>query len=190
MKKKNVCVYCSSSNHLSENFYQAASELGEKLAKSGYNLVYGGSTCGCMGKIAQSVLDNGGEVIGVIPERIQNMGLSHPKISKLIITKDMRDRKATMEEISDMFVALPGSFGTLEEISEIIVAKQLSFHKKAVVFLNTDNFYAPLFEMFEKYYKLGFAKEMNRELYFIAENADETVNYLNTYTAKDFVFKY
>lgn len=190
MKKKNVCVYCSSSNYLDEKFYGVASELGEKLAKSGYNLVYGGSTCGCMGKVAESILKSGGEVIGVIPERIQNMGLSHPQLSELIITKDMRERKAKMEELSDMFIALPGSFGTLEEISEIIVAKQLSYHNKAVVFLNFENFYGPLFEMYEKYYKYGFAKEANRELYFIADNTDEAVNYLNNYRAKEFVFKY
>jgi len=190
MTKKNICVYCSSSNYLDEKFYIAAYELGEKMALSGYNLVYGGTTVGTMGKVAEGVLKNGGEVIGVIPHRIEKMGLSHPNASKVIVTKDMRDRKAKMEELADMFIALPGSFGTLEEISEIIVGKQLSYHNKAIVFLNVDNFYQPLFEMFEKYYKLGFAKEANRELYFIANNTDEAINYLNKYQPKEFVFKY
>jgi len=190
MNKQNICVYCSSSNGLDKKFYDAASKLGEKIAKEGFNLVYGGTIVGTMGKVAEGVLNNGGEVIGVIPERIEQMGLKHPNASKVIVTKDMRDRKAKMEELADMFIALPGSFGTLEEISEIIVGKQLSFHNKAIVFLNIDGFYDPLFELFEKYYKLGFAKEMNRELYHISNSIDETIEYLKSYKAKEFVFKY
>ena len=190
MKRKNICVYCSSSNYLDDKFYTAASELGREIALSGFNLVYGGTTVGSMGKVAEAVLKNGGEVIGVIPEKIEKMGLKHPNASKVIITEDMRERKAKMEELSDMFIALPGSFGTLEEISEIIVGKQLAFHNKAIVFLNIDNFYEPLFEMFEKYYKLGFAKEINRDLYHISDTVKDTMNYLKSYEAKEFVFKY
>jgi len=190
MKKKNICVYCSSSNHLNEKFYSVATEFGEKIAKEGFNLVYGGTIVGTMGKVAEGVLKYGGEVIGVIPERIEQMGLKHPNASKVIVTKDMRERKAKMEELSDMFVALPGSFGTLEEISEIIVGKQLSFHNKAIVFLNVDGFYEPLFEMFENYYKLGFANEMNRDLYYISETVDDAVRYMKSYKAKEFIFKY
>lgn len=190
MKQKNICVYCSSSNYLEQKFYSVAEEIGEKMAKSGYNLVYGGTTIGCMGKVAENVIKYGGEVIGVIPKRIEEKGLTHPNASKVIITKDMRERKAKMEELADMFIALPGSFGTLEEISEIIVAKQLSYHQKAIVFLNVDEFYKPLFDMFEKYYKLGFAREANRELYHISNNVDDALEYLKSYKAKEFIFKY
>lgn len=190
MNKQNLCVYCSSSNYLEEKFYSAAFDFGEKAAKAGFNLVYGGTVAGTMGKVAEGVLKNGGEIIGVIPERIEQMGLKHPSASKVIVTKDMRERKAKMEELADMFVALPGSFGTLEEISEIIVGKQLSYHCKAIVFLNIYGFYNSLFEMFEKYYKLGFAKEINRDLYHISDTADEAIQYLKTYKAKEFVFKY
>eukprot|EP00833_Pecoramyces_ruminatium_P011368 jgi/Orpsp1_1/1185400/evm.model.c7180000093585.1 len=164
--KKNICVYCSSSNSLDDKYYKLALETGEAIAKEGYNLVYGGSTRGCMGKVAEGVLKNGGSVTGIIPEGIVNRGIVSPEGIELVVTKDMNDRKQLMEEKADIFLALPGSFGTLDEIIQVIVTKQLSYHNKAVIFLNLDDYYKPLFDMFENFYKFGFANENNRQLYF------------------------
>ena len=188
--KKNICVYCSSSNNLDEKYYRLAQELGHKIASKGYGLVYGGTIVGCMGQVANAVIHNGGEAIGVIPELIESKGLGHPELAKIIITKDMRERKATMEEHSNIFLANPGGFGTFEEIFEILVAKQLGYHKKAVIFLNLDDYYTPLFQMFENIYREKFAKEQSRELYYIADSIDEVFDYISTYEEKDFIMKW
>ncbi len=189
-KKKTVCVYCSSSNNLDEKFYKVSEELGERLALNGYNMVYGGTTVGMMGVIANNALKNGAEVIGVIPERIAEFGLKHPDLAKVIITKDMRERKATMEKYADIFVAMPGGFGTFEEIFEIIVAKQLNYHNKPIVFVNFDGYYDNMLKMFDTVYENRFAKEEMKSLYFVANNLDEMFDYIKSYAPKEFVHKW
>ncbi|MBQ3641696.1 TIGR00730 family Rossman fold protein [bacterium] len=188
--KKRICVYCSSSKRLKENFYNAAKELGYKIAKNGYDMVYGGSTCGMMGIIADNALANGADVLGVIPKRIEAMGVTHPELANIIVTEDMRSRKAKMEEYADAFVAMPGGFGTFEEIFEIIVAKQLSYHNKPIVFVNIDGYYDNLFKMFETVYENNFAYDFTRDLYFIAKNIDEMFEYIENYVPKVVEFKY
>ena len=187
---KNICVYCSSSEYLDEKFYNIAYELGEKIAKNGDTLVYGGSNCGCMGKVANGVLANNGKVVGIIPQAIVDKGVTSPVSSEIIISKDMNDRKQMMEQKADIFIALPGSFGTMDEIFQVIVTKQLSYHSKGIIFINVDNYYQPLFDMIENFYKYGFAREFNRELYYICDNVDDAINYCNNYVEKEFVFKY
>lgn len=188
--EKNICVYCSSSNYLDEKYYKLAQALGEKIANNGYGLVYGGTIVGCMGQIANSVIHHGGKVLGVVPQRIADAGLSHPELAKIIITKDMRERKAKMEANSEIFIAIPGGFGTFEEIFEIIVAKQLGYHQKPIIFLNLDGFYDPLFQMFENVYREKFTKEESRDLYFITNNIDEIFTYIANYKEKEFVHKW
>ena len=189
-KKKTLCIYCSSSNDLPEKFYKISKELGEMLAQKGYNMVYGGSTRGMMGTIADNALKNGAEVIGVMPEKFQDWGLQQPNLTKLIITKDMRERKATMEKHADAFIAMPGGFGTFEEIFEILVAKQLNYHNKPVIFMNFDGYYDNMFKMFDTLYQNNFAKQETKTLYFIANTLDEMFDYIQNYQAKEFVMKW
>lgn len=189
-KKKTLCIYCSSSNDLPEKFYKISKELGEMLAQKGYNMVYGGSTRGMMGTIADNALKNGAEVIGVMPEKFQDWGLQQPNLTKLIITKDMRERKATMEKHADAFIAMPGGFGTFEEIFEILVAKQLNYHNKPVIFMNFDGYYDNMFKMFDTVYQNNFAKQETKTLYFIANTLDEMFDYIQKYQAKEFVMKW
>ena len=189
-KKKTLCIYCSSSNDLPEKFYKISKELGEMLAQKGYNMVYGGSTRGMMGTIADNALKNGAEVIGVMPEKFQDWGLQQPNLTKLIITKDMRERKATMEKHADAFIAMPGGFGTFEEIFEILVAKQLNYHSKPVIFMNFDGYYDNMFKMFDTVYQNNFAKQETKTLYFIANTLDEMFDYIQKYQAKEFVMKW
>lgn len=188
--KQTLCIYCSSSNFLDEKFYIFAKEFGEKLGKNGYNMVYGGTTVGMMGVIANNALKTGAEVTGVIPERIASFGLKHPDLAKVIITKDMRERKATMEKHADAFIALPGGFGTFEEIFEILVAKQLGYHNKPVIFFNFDGFYDNMFKMFETVYINKFAKEEVRNLYYTASNIDEMYEYLKSYKPVEIALKW
>ncbi|MCD7879175.1 MAG: TIGR00730 family Rossman fold protein [Candidatus Gastranaerophilales bacterium] len=181
INKKNICIYCSSSNYLPEKFYILGQKLGERLANEQYNMVYGGTTEGLMGVIANNAILNGAMVTGVIPERIASFGLKHPNLAKVIVTKDMRERKATMEKLSDIFIAAPGGFGTFEEIFEMLVAKQLGYHTKPVIFLNYDNYYKNMLNMFDTLYENKFAKEETKSLYFIASNLDELFDYIKNY---------
>lgn len=188
--KKTICVYCSSSNNLPEKFYVFSKELGEKIGKNGYNMVYGGTTVGMMGVIANNALENGADVIGVIPEKIASFGLKHPALAKVIVTKDMRERKATMEQYADVFVCAPGGFGTFEEVFEILVAKQLCYHDKPIIFMNFDNYYSDMFKMFDTVYVNRFAKEEMKSLYYIATSADDMFDYIKTYQPMEFVHKW
>lgn len=189
-EKKTICVYCSSSNNLAEKFYVFSRELGQKIAKNGYDMVYGGTTVGMMGVIAGSALENGAMVTGVIPERIASFGLKHPALARVVVTKDMRERKAAMEKYSDIFAAAPGGFGTFEEVFEILVAKQLGYHNKPVIFLNFDNYYENMFKMFDTVYENRFAKDEMKSLYFIANNIDEMFEYIKNYVPKEIVLKW
>ncbi len=188
--KKRICVYCSSSNYLPEKFYQFSQELGQKIGQNGYNMVYGGTMVGMMGVIANNAIENGAEVVGVIPERIASFGLKHPSLAKVIVTKDMRERKATMEKYADIFVSAPGGFGTFEEVFEILVAKQLGYHNKPIIFLNFDNYYENMFKMFDTLYENNFAKEEMKSLYFIANTIDEMFDYIKSYIPKDIALKW
>lgn len=189
--KKTVCVYCSSSNDLPKKYYEFARELGEKIGKNDYNMVYGGTVVGLMGVIADNALRNGADVTGVIPERIASFGLKHPDLANVIVTKDMRERKATMEKLSDIFVAAPGGFGTFEEIFEILVAKQLSYHDKPVIFLNFDGYYDNMFKMFDTVYEQNFAKQEIKSLYHVSNDIDEMFQYIKSYTPpKEIVLKW
>ena len=182
---KNICVYCSSGNYINQKYFVAAKEFGEKIAKFGYGLVYGGSSLGLMGEVANTAHNHGAKVLGVVPEKIFNSKIEFSKEIELIITKDMRERKMTMEHNADAFVALPGGFGTLEEVSEIIVAKQLGYHFKPIVFLNVDGFYDKLFEFFEVFYDEKFAHGNCSELFYKAKDVDDALNYIKNYKIID-----
>ena len=188
--KKRICVYCSSSNYLPEKFYIFAKELGEKIAKNNYDMVYGGTTVGMMGVIASNAQSNGSHVIGVIPERIASFGLKNLELSEIITTKDMRERKATMEKYADVFVAAPGGFGTFEEVFEILVAKQLGYHKKPIIFLNFDGYYDNMLKMFATVYENHFAKQEMKSLYCIIDSIDDMFDYIKDYEPKEIVLKW
>ncbi len=188
--KKTICVYCSSSNNLPEKYYVMSKELGEKIALNNYNMVYGGTTVGMMGVIANNALENGSEVVGVIPERIASFGLKHPALAKVVVTKDMRERKATMEKFADVFIAAPGGFGTFEEVFEILVAKQLGYHDKPIIFLNFENYYENMLKMFDTLYENKFAKEEMKSLYYVANTVDDVFEYIKNYKPMEFVYKW
>ena len=178
---KNICVYCSSSRNIDKKYFYVAKELGEKIAKNGLGLVYGGSTLGLMGEVALNAQKCGAPVLGIVPEKIYNTTIEFPKDIELVITKDMRERKKTMELKSDAFIAMPGGFGTLEEVSEIIVSKQLGYHYKPIVFLSVNGYYNKLFELFENFYSENFAQGNCKEIYYKADNVDDALNYIMNY---------
>jgi uncharacterized protein (TIGR00730 family) len=187
---KNICVFCSSSDHLPEKYYEAAKELGTVIGISGDNIVYGGTSVGLMHAAAFATKQSGGKVIGVIPELIQSKGIASDYADELIVTTDMKERKEVIREKSDAFIALPGSFGTLEEIMEVITLKQLAYHSKAIVFVDVDGFYAALKAQFDMQYQEKFANESFRKMYVFVDNAEEALDYINKYSVTDQVAKW
>ena len=186
---KNVCVFASSSNNLAKSFYQDAAELGKLLGRLNMNIVYGGSRLGMMYACASEVKNNGGKIIGVMPQRLYDLGCGNPEdCSEFYITTGMRERKAKMDEISDAVITLAGGFGTLEEISEMIVQKQLGYNKKPIILLNTENYYDKLVEFFDTIIKHKFAKTETSSLYYIAQTPADAVDYLKSYEPNELVF--
>lgn len=179
---KNICVFASSSNKLDKAFYQDAEKLGTLMGQNGMNIVYGGSRLGMMYACASAVKSNGGHIIGVMPQRLYDMGFGNSEdCDDFILTSGMRERKAKMDEISEGVVALPGGFGTLEEISEMIVQKQLGYNNKPIVMLNTNGFYDNLVSFFESIIDNNFAKQETNKLFYLAKTPEEVVNYIQEY---------
>ncbi|MGD9581683.1 MAG: TIGR00730 family Rossman fold protein [Vampirovibrionia bacterium] len=178
---KTICIYCSSSDAVDTTYFETAIKLSEIMAKRNHKLVYGGASVGLMGTLAKTIHKNGGYTIGIMPEGLADKGISFENCDEFIVTKNMRDRKATMEDMSEAFIALPGGFGTLEELMEIITGKQLSFHTKAIVILNTNGFYDKLIELFEQIYSENFAKSVYKELYYVTDDPLKAIEYIENY---------
>ncbi|MFA5326275.1 MAG: TIGR00730 family Rossman fold protein [Prolixibacteraceae bacterium] len=186
----NICVFSSSSNAIAEVYVNDAIDLARIIGQSGFCLVNGGSNVGLMDVVTREAGKNGAKTIGVIPEKLRDFNLASLHAHEIIVSGDMMERKAKMRELSDAFIAMAGGFGTLEEILEVITLKQLGYHSKAIVFINTNNFYNDLFMQFEKSYDEKFAKENYRKLYFIAENAARAIDYIVNYKPEEAVNKW
>ena len=155
---KAICVYCGSSSGNHPAYLEKARKLGEVMASEGLTLVYGGSKIGLMGKLADSVLEKGGRVVGVLPEALKTKEVAHPRLQELHIVKNMHERKAKMADLSDAFIALPGGFGTMDEVMEMITWNQLGFQAKPIGFLNVEGYYDKLFDFLWSLTSQGFVK--------------------------------
>ena len=180
---KNICVYCSSSNHVDKKFFIAAQELGAKIVQKGYGLVYGGTNTGLMGEIAKAVCSLNGKVIGIIPQKIKDHGLAFDCVSELIITENMRQRKELMERHSDIFIAMPGGFGTLEELFEILTSGQLGFHSKPVAIINVNGFYDNLKKQLDFMVNEKMLLEPHAKIAQFVNTPEDALEALNNYTA-------
>jgi len=156
---KKICVFCGSSNGNSSIYLEAAQQLGNELVKNGYGLVYGGASVGLMGAVADSVLDLGGEVVGVIPQSIADMEVAHTGLTSLEVVDDMHQRKARMMQLADGFIAMPGGLGTLEELFEVLTWSQLRLHQKPSALLNLGGYYDTLLDFLSHTSEQGFSKQ-------------------------------
>ncbi|MEI9406165.1 TIGR00730 family Rossman fold protein [Mesorhizobium argentiipisi] len=162
---RSVCVYCGSSPGRDEAYIKAGHILGRSLAKSGLRLIYGGGTKGIMGAVAEGALKAGGKVTGIIPRFLINKEATETaldKLDELLITDNMHERKHSMFEKSDAFVALPGGIGTVEEIVEIMTWGQLGHHRKPIVFANVKGFWDPMLTLIEHMSEEGFIHTAHR----------------------------
>ena len=173
MTNRHVCVYCGSSPRVSDQYKQAAVEVGRAIAANGFGLVYGGGRRGLMGMVADSVLTNGGKAIGIIPKHLQDREERHDELNELHIVDSMHIRKQMMVERSDAFLILPGGYGTLDEAFEILTWKQLGLHKKPIIFLNIYNFWSPLKELKQHLFDESFIKAEDLKLFSIIDNVDQ-----------------
>ncbi|MEC0372897.1 TIGR00730 family Rossman fold protein [Paenibacillus chibensis] len=146
---KSVAVFCGSSTGASPVYVEGAKQLGKELARRGITLVYGGSSVGVMGAVADSVLAAGGQVIGVMPGFLDKREISHKHLTELIIVESMHERKAKMAELAEGFMTLPGGPGTMEEFFEVFTWAQLGLHRKPLGFLNINRYYDPLLAFFQ-----------------------------------------
>ena len=185
-----ICVFCASSEKMDDVYFEAATELGEEIVESGWELLYGGTNCGMMREVSDAVKKAGGKVTGIIPQCIVDRGVSAEGITELIVAPDMKERKSMMRERADAFIALPGGWGTLEEITEVITLKQLGVHNKPIVFINTNDFYEYFFLFINNIRKEGFVSSAYEGLYAVVNDVEEAVSYIKKYRAKEFSSKY
>lgn len=178
---KKIAVYCGSSPGSDPAYSDAARGLGKILASNGITLVYGGGSVGLMGVLAESVIQSGGYVIGVIPEAIAKMEVAHQKIQDLRVVKDMHSRKALIAELADAFIALPGGVGTLEEIVEILTWAGLGFHKKPLGILNIDGFFDPLLTLLDQMVEKDFIAPEQRAMLLVDPSADGLLGQFQRY---------
>jgi uncharacterized protein (TIGR00730 family) len=154
-----VCVFCGSSNSVPGVFFEAARQTGRALASSGWTVVYGGARNGLMGALADSALEAGGRVVGVIPRTLVEWEAAYDGLSELRVVETLQERKALMVELSDGFLTLPGGFGTLDELFEVLTWAMLRMHDKPCVLVNTDGFYNDLLAFAKRAGEAGFVSE-------------------------------
>lgn len=171
-----ICVFCGSNFGKHPEYRQRAAELGRALVERGWGLVYGGGSVGLMGVVADTVLQGGGSVLGVIPEFLATRELLHTGLTELRVVPSMHARKALMAESSDAFIALPGGFGTFEELLEMITWGQLGRHLKPVGLLNVRGFYDRLVDQFDHAIAEGFIRAEHRDLFVVSDDPHELLS--------------
>ena len=172
---KTITVYASASPRISTVYFDAAAKLGKLLAEKSITCVNGGGIKGLMDAVTNAVLENGGNVCGVVPRFMIDRGWIHKSIQEIIITEDMHSRKKAMAERADAFIALPGGLGTMEELLEIITWRQLGLHSKPIVILNISGFYDHLLSMFEKADRENFVHSVLAEYFKVASSPEEAL---------------
>jgi uncharacterized protein (TIGR00730 family) len=176
-----VCVYCGSSDLVSEDYLQAARDTARVLSERANRLVFGGGRTGLMGALAETALDLGMDVIGIIPERFDIPELVHDRLSEKIVVEDMHARKNLMAEMSDAFIALPGGFGTFDEFFEILTWAQIGKHQKPIGVLNTNGYFNTLMAFISEVEEKGFIYTNHRDLIAIHEDPMAILEYMSGY---------
>ncbi len=179
---KTICVFGASRHCIAEKYFESAHRMGELLGRNGMDMVFGGGDRGLMGAAARGVRENGGRVIGVIPEKLNQPGIAYNDCDELLVTPTMHTRKATMENMSDGFIGLPGGFGTVEEILEVITLKQLGYMNAPIVLLNQDGFFDPLLSQFALCIEESFADRAYTHMYAALPTPEDAMAYLLAYT--------
>lgn len=185
MNLTSIAVFCGSSSGAETVYTQQAFLLGKTLAAQGLQLIYGGAKVGLMGAVADGMLEEGGTVIGVIPEFLRTKEIAHEGLTDLILVETMHERKTRMHELSDGIIALPGGFGTMEELFEMLTWAQLGLHRKPIGLLNVHRFYDPLQAMADTMMHQGFLSKQNRDMLLADEHIDTLLQQMRNYEAPE-----
>ncbi|MPS25310.1 TIGR00730 family Rossman fold protein [Pigmentiphaga sp.] len=173
-----VCVYCGASAGSDPFFAEVARDFGRAVARRGMRLVYGGGSVGLMGHVANAALETGGQVTGVIPERLWEKEVGHKGLTDMYVVPTMHARKARMVELSDAFVALPGGFGTLDELFEVLTWQQIGYHSKPVGLLNANGYYDALLAFARHAHEQGFVRAVHLEALIVDTDIDRLLDRL------------
>jgi len=176
---KNLLLFCGSSKGNDPAITEMANNLGKYLAENNFRLIYGGGNVGLMGIIANSVMQNGGEVIGIIPEFLMVREVGHVDVTEFHVVKSMHERKALMCDKADLILAIPGGFGTFDELFEMLTWLQLGLHSKPIGLLNFDGFFDLLLKQLDVMVEKGFLRPSNRELILVKDNYIEMMEALS-----------
>ncbi len=172
---KYLCVYCGASERADPMYRQAAIDMGRVIGENKLGLVYGGGRLGLMGLVADAVLHHGGRAIGFIPEHLNDREGAHLGLTELHIVDTMHTRKKNMSEHADMFVVLPGGFGTLDEMFEIITWHQLKLHNKPIVLVNINHYWDPLVQLINTVVDKKFAHSEHRFIVKVVNNVNDVL---------------
>lgn len=172
---RSVCVYCGAHAPQTPAHLQAATRLGELLAAHNITLVYGGARIGMMGVLADSALKKGGNVIGIIPDHLQQSEVGHTSVSELHVVPNMHTRKQMMFDKSDAFVVLAGGIGTMDELFEMLTWRQLKIHNKPIILVDTDGYWQPLLALLNHIIDSGYASPSIRELYTVVGDVEDVM---------------
>ena len=180
-----VCVFCGSRSGDLPEYAAAARLLGKFLCRNNHTLIYGGGSTGVMGAIADAVLEENGRIVGVIPKHLARVELMHSAVEDMRVTGNMHERKALMHELSDIYVALPGGFGTMEELFEAVTWAQLELHTRPIAVLNLHGVYDGLVHLVDSMKNSGFLSAKCRSIITVADKTESLFSWLTD--AADFV---
>ncbi len=182
---KSICVFAGSSLGKSSLYSEAAIDLGKEIVNSGYSLVYGGGSNGLMGVIADSVIESGGEVKGVITQQLKKIEVAHEGLTELLVVSTMHERKAKMAQLSEAIIALPGGVGTWEEFYEALAWNQLGLQSKPIILLNVDNYYLDLYNFSKKGVQEGFLPNSTFEDFHLVDSCKEAIKIVQNFKKRD-----
>ena len=182
---KKVAVYCGSSKGNKKIYIEASKNLGRVLAERNKTLIYGAGSVGLMGVIADEMLEQGAEVIGIIPQFLMDLEVGHRGLTELEVTKDMHTRKARMEALSDGFIAMPGGFGTLDELFEILTWGQLNLHDKPMAIYNVEGYFNGILSFLDNAVNEGFLKAKYVKNIIVSDQANELIKQMDAYKSSE-----
>lgn len=176
-----LVVYCGSSVGKNPIYNEVATELGKKMATHNIRLIYGGGGFGLMGNVANAVLENNGEVTGVIPNFLADLEVAHKTLTEIHFVETMHERKFKMVQLSKGVIALPGGYGTLDELFEILAWRQLKLYDGPIGIINTNGYYDLMIQQLDRMVADGFLKVENRALLLVADSVDEMLKMINDF---------
>jgi uncharacterized protein (TIGR00730 family) len=185
-----VCVFCGASLGRDKKFRETAAALGKLAAKENIELVYGGGSVGLMGALADSALESGAKVTGVIPEYLKKLEVCHNGVNELLVTKNMHERKNKMYELADYFFVLPGGIGTIDELTEVLTWSQLCIHKKACAIININGYFDDFIKFLKKSVEENFFKQEHLDMLIITGSPEEALEKCRSFVHPEGILKW